>query len=188
MAGGGQGLPTGMGVGIITARVGVGPRAGAEARASWADHGSTSIGSLDAAGKGARDSWGRDTAALAVHAAIPPILNGVVAAVTEAASNFSPTLAHLIDHAFDHKTLVGRNGFPIQRGLEVLVEAFPTLLRRAVVHVLRDADPVVRALLTNKLQEQLIFFRDPRSTTVSGSHGREDDVRVKVRVRVRVVG
>lgn len=185
MAGGGQGLPAGVGVGLLAARVGVGPRAGAKARASWADHRSTSVGSLDAASKCARDSWGRDTAALAVHAAIPPILNGVVTAVTEAASDLSPTLAHLVDHAFNHKTLVGRNGFPVQGGLKVLVEAFPTLLRRAVVHVLRDADPVVRALFTNKLQEQLIFFRDPRSTTVSGSHGKRGEIDVRVRVRVR---
>jgi hypothetical protein len=63
------------------------------------------------------------------------------------------------------------------------METFPTLLGRAVVHVLRDADPVVRALFTNKLQEQLILFRDPRSTTVSGSHGWRGDVDVRVEVR-----
>jgi hypothetical protein len=34
-----------------------------------------------------------------------------------------------------------------------LVEAFTTLLGRTVVHVLRDAHPVVRALFAHKLEE-----------------------------------
>jgi hypothetical protein len=175
-AGGGQGLPVGVEVGLLTARVGISPRAGAEERVSWPDDGSMNVGSFDAAGKGARNIWGRDTAALAVHATIPPILNGVVATVTEAASDLSPTPAYLIYHAFDNKAFIGRNGFAVQGGLEVLVEAFPTLLRRAVVHMFRDADPVARALFTNKLQEQLIFVKDPRSTAASRSHVRRGKV------------
>lgn len=51
------------------------------------------------------------------------------------------------------------------------MEALPALLGGAVVHVLRDANPVVGALLANQLEEQLVLFRDPRSTTVSGGHG-----------------
>lgn len=50
------------------------------------------------------------------------------------------------------------------------MEALPALLGRAVVHVLRDANPVVGALLADKLEEQLVLFRDPRSATVSGGH------------------
>jgi hypothetical protein len=41
--------------------------------------------------------------------------------------------------------------------------------------VLRDAHPVVRALFAHKLKEQLIFFGDPRSTAVGGSHEREGE-------------
>jgi hypothetical protein len=37
--------------------------------------------------------------------------------------------------------------------------------------VLRDADPVVRALFADELEEELIFFGDPRATAVGGSHG-----------------
>jgi hypothetical protein len=36
--------------------------------------------------------------------------------------------------------------------------------------VLGDANPVVGALFTNELKKKLVFFRDPRSTTMSGSH------------------
>lgn len=50
------------------------------------------------------------------------------------------------------------------------MEALAALLGRAVVHVLGDADPIVRALLTHQLKEQLVFFGDPGSTTMRGSH------------------
>lgn len=46
------------------------------------------------------------------------------------------------------------------------METLATLLGGAVVHVLRDADPVVRALFTDQLSEELIFLWHPRATTV----------------------
>lgn len=51
------------------------------------------------------------------------------------------------------------------------MEAFTTLLGGTIVHVLRDADPVVRTLFADELEEKLIFFGDPRATAVGGSHG-----------------
>lgn len=44
--------------------------------------------------------------------------------------------------------------------------AFPTLLWRPVLHVLRYSDPVVRPLSAYKLQQCLIFIRQPWPTTV----------------------
>lgn len=62
-----------------------------------------------------------------------------------------------------------------------MVEAFTTLLGGAIVHVLRDADPVVRALFADELEEELIFFGDPRATPVGGSHGGGEKGRVERR-------
>ena len=50
------------------------------------------------------------------------------------------------------------------------MEALPTLLGGAVVHVLGDAHPVVRALFAHQLNEQLVLFRYPGSSTVSLGH------------------
>lgn len=50
------------------------------------------------------------------------------------------------------------------------MEAFTALLGRAVVHVLGDAHPVVGALFADQLEEELVFFGDPRATTVGGGH------------------
>jgi hypothetical protein len=50
------------------------------------------------------------------------------------------------------------------------MESLPALLGRPVVHVLRNAYPVVGALLADQLKEQLILLRDPRSSTMSWSH------------------
>lgn len=126
---------------------------------------------LDAAVEGASGGRAGQATALAVHASIPPVLDSVVTAIAEATGNLSPTLAHLIHHPLDHETFLGRNGLTVERGFQVLVEALSTLLGRAIVHVLRNSNPVVRALLANKLEEELIFLGDPRSSTVGGSHG-----------------
>lgn len=171
VAGSGHGLAARGSVGLGGLDGGVGPRTSSEARAGGARDRGPRIGSLDAAGICAGDGRGRETAAFAVHAAVPPVLDGIVAAVAQAAGDLGPTLAHFIHHAFDQETLVGGDGLPVQSGLEVLVEAFPTLLGRAEVHMLRNAHPVVRALFTDELHKQLIFFGDPRATTVGRGHG-----------------
>ena len=110
------------------------------------------------------------TAALAVHAAIPPVLDSVVTAVTQSASNLSPALAHVVHHTLDHQALISRNGLAVQRWLEVLVKSLPALLGRPVVHVLRDAHPVVGSLFAHQLNKKLVLFRDPRASTVRVCH------------------
>lgn len=84
--------------------------------------------------------------------------------------DFSPSLAHVIHKALNQQPLLNGNGLPVERGLEVLVETLPALLGRPIVHVLGNANPVIGALLANQLKQQLVLFRDPRSSTVSGSH------------------
>src|SRR5437764_13618664 len=54
----------------------------------------------------------------------------------------------------------------IQGRLKVLMITCPTLLWRPVLHVLRYSDPVVRSLGAYKLQQCLIFIRQPWPTTV----------------------
>lgn len=64
----------------------------------------------------------------------------------------------------------------VQRGLQVLVESLSALLGRAVAHVLGNANPVVGSLFAHQLQKCLVLFRDPRPTTVCGSHSYEFDL------------
>lgn len=63
-----------------------------------------------------------------VHAAVPPILDGVVTTTTQSPGNLSPALAHLANHLLDHDAFLWRDGLMIEIRLEVLVESFPALL------------------------------------------------------------
>lgn len=83
-----------------------------------------------------RGRWAAQTSPLAVHAAIPPVLDCVVAAVTKASSDFRPALPHLVHQPFNLQTLLGGDRSAVQRRLKILMETFPALLGRAVVHVL----------------------------------------------------
>lgn len=114
--------------------------------ASSVDHGSAGIRSFHSAAVRPGAVGRREASSLAVHAAVPPILDGVVAAVPESAGDFGPALAHLVDHAFDHQALLSRDGLAVQRGLQILMKSFTALLGRSEVHVLGDANPVVGAL------------------------------------------
>lgn len=51
------------------------------------------------------------------------------------------------------------------------MKALAALLRRAVLHLLRNADPIVGALLMNELDQGVVLFRDPRSTAMVWCHG-----------------
>lgn len=157
---------------------GVGRRGGREATAEGTavDGRSPRVWCFDSAAVGcAREgsggsSRGRKTPPLAVHAAIPPVLDGIVTAVAQSAGNLSPPLAHVVHHAFDQQALFSGDRLAVQGRFEVLVEALPTLLGRPVVHVLGDAHPVVGALFAHQLDKQLVLLGDPRTSTVSLSH------------------
>lgn len=107
----------------------------------------------------------------AVHAAVPPVLDSVVAAIAQSSGNFGPALAHFVDHPLNHHALFGCDGRMIQRWLEILVESLSALLGGPELHMLRDANPVVGSLLAHQLQQELVLLRDPRPTAVIRCHG-----------------
>ena len=93
--------------------------------------------------------WGfaaEDETTTAVHAAIPPVFNGIIAAPMQSTGNLGPTLAHFGDHAFYLEALFGADGFVVEGRLEVLVISFATLLGGAGANELSNADPVQGAL------------------------------------------
>lgn len=86
-----------------------------------------------------------------VHAAIPPVLDGVVTAAVESSRDLSPPLPNLGDQTFDEEAFLGTNRFVIQRRLQILMISLSTLLRRSRANELCDAYPVERALSVNEL-------------------------------------
>lgn len=118
-------------------------------------HGSARIRSFYSAVTGAagmRRARRRQSSSLPVHATIPPVFDSIVAPVAQSSSDFSPPLAHFMHEALDNQPLLDGNGLPVERRLEVLMETLTALLGRPIVHVLRNADPVIRALLANELK------------------------------------
>jgi hypothetical protein len=63
-----------------------------------------------------------------VLAAVPPVLDGVVAASIEPARDLGPFLSHLRDHSLDCLSLFSRDGVVVKVRLEILVIALPALL------------------------------------------------------------
>jgi hypothetical protein len=63
-----------------------------------------------------------------VHAAIPPVLDGIVASAMEPPRDLSPPLPHLTNQALNLESFFGADGLMVQRGLEVLVISLPALL------------------------------------------------------------
>jgi len=64
-----------------------------------------------------------------VHAAIPPILDRIVASVAKPSGDLSPSLAHLVHKLLDHFAFLSRNWFVIKTWLQILVVSLATLLR-----------------------------------------------------------
>lgn len=105
-----------------------------------------------------------------VLATIPPVLDSIVAASVEASSNLSPLLTHLPDQALNQLAFFGSDGVMVKGGLEVLVKSFAALFWCSCTEHLRDADPVVGALLLDNLQKVLVLCGGPRPTTSCGGH------------------
>jgi hypothetical protein len=105
-----------------------------------------------------------------IHTPVPPIFDGIVAAITDASGNISPPLPDFGDQLLDHFTFTRGDWVMIQRRLQVLVIPLATLFRRSVLHVLRDANPVVRALAVHELEESSIFVRQPRTPSSRARH------------------
>lgn len=66
----------------------------------------------------------------AVHAAVPPVLDGIVAAATQSSRDLRPSLAHFSDHLFDEHSFLGSDRVMVQVWFEILMEALAALLGR----------------------------------------------------------
>src|SRR6267378_4039827 len=87
----------------------------------------------------------------AIHAAIPPVFDSVVASIAKSSRNLCPTLPHFIDHSFNHHALFCGYGCMIQGWFKILMKSFSTLLGRPEVHMLGNANPVIRSLFAHQM-------------------------------------
>lgn len=94
----------------------------------------------------------------AVLYTVPPVLDGVVAAVgPQLPGNLSPLRSHLGDERLDLVTLLLTDGCLVQAGLEVLMVSFPALLSRPRPHGLGDLNPVELSSLVDQLKQTAIL-------------------------------
>ena len=115
-----------------------------------------------------------------IHAAVPPILDGIITSPVESSSNFRPTLSHLTHHAFDLKSFFWADRLMVQRWFEVLMISLSTLLWGASADELGYPNPVQRPLGMNKLAQVGVLALRPRTSSV-GCHGSVmDEARVAI--------
>lgn len=97
----------------------------------------------------------------AVHPAIPPVLDAVIATTWHLASDVSPLLAHFNHTSFDELAFVVTNGQMVERWLQVLMPSFPALLCGALADDFRDLYPTLRSVLTHKKIQPSVFVAVP---------------------------
>jgi hypothetical protein len=108
-----------------------------------------------------------------IHASIPPIFDSVIAAIPQSPCNLRPTTSHVSHHLLDHLSLLMSDRIVIQGLFQVLMVALSTLLGCSMLHMLRYANPIIRALLLDQIEEVLILVCVPWSTmSRSASHSR----------------
>ena len=93
----------------------------------------------------------------AILAAIPPVLDGVVAAAAQPTGNLRPALAHFRHHLLDQLAFFGGDGVVVEVGFEVLVVSLAALLGGTRADSTRDLDPVLRAVGRYQLHQQLVL-------------------------------
>lgn len=103
-----------------------------------------------------------------VHPTVPPILHCVVAPTSKATGDLRPSLTHLPDQPLNHHTLFRRNRLVVQARFQILMEAFSALFRCPRPDYVRDANPVVRTLRRDELQQPRVLLLRPRSPLVRG--------------------
>ena len=108
-----------------------------------------------------------------IHASIPPVFDSIVTAIPKSSSNFCPATSHITHHPFNHFSFLVSDRVMIQRLFQILVVSFSTLLRCPVLHVLRDAYPIVGTFLLDKIKQKLVLICVPWSAVGgSASHSR----------------
>lgn len=111
-----------------------------------------------------------DESASTVHPAVPPILDGVVAASGQPSCNLGPALPHVEDIPFDLLAFLGSDWIMAQRRLQVLMISFATLLRSPGDDLVGDLHPVVGALVGNECEQAEVFVLRPRPSLEWGVH------------------
>lgn len=101
-----------------------------------------------------------------VHASIPPVLHGVVAASSESSGDLSPSLSHLCNHLLDQDALLRCNGIVVEVGLEVLVISLSALFWGTGLDGCRYPYPVVSSMNIDQVKEQVVLLLGPGSTFV----------------------
>ena len=109
-----------------------------------------------------------DNAPPTVHSSIPPIFHSVVAATRKTSSDLRPPFAHFLHQPLDQLALFRTDGGVIESGLEVLMEAFSTLLGGPSLQELCYPDPVVGAMCVDEAQECCVLSLRPWSPLVVG--------------------
>lgn len=106
----------------------------------------------------------------AVLAAIPPVLDSIVASTIEAASNLGPPLSNLPYQLIDLGTFLGGDGLVVKSRLQVLVIALAALLGCPGSKGLGDSYPVEGAVGADKFHQVRIFSVRPRTSPVTHRH------------------
>lgn len=98
-----------------------------------------------------------------VLAAVPPVLDGVVAAaITQPPGDLGPLLADFPHKLLDQVPLRLGDGIRVEAWSQVLVVPLPALLGRPPLDLVGDADPVQRARALHEVQEKGVLLRVPR--------------------------
>ena len=105
---------------------------------------------------------------MAVLLAVPPVLDGVVAAAGHLTRNVGPASASVFDQHRDLCTLIGRDGVVAQDRIQILGPAFSTLLGRAGSDGVRDANPMIRASVVDHVAQMRVFVGGPGSMSILG--------------------
>jgi hypothetical protein len=98
---------------------------------------------------------------------VPPILDGIVAAIVQASGDLSPSLADFLHKSFDFNTLFRCNWVMVEGGLEILMIAFSALLGRSGSKSLGNLNPVERSMVIDQLHQIIIFLVGPGSSSMS---------------------
>lgn len=101
--------------------------------------------------------------------AIPPVLDLVVAAAIEAASNFSPFLANSVNKGEDCVAFFGGERLVVEVRPEVLVITLAALFSVAGANGVSDSCPVVETNSVDLGHEQPVLHLGPRASSLSAT-------------------
>ena len=105
-----------------------------------------------------------------IHAAVPPILYGIVASAWKSSCDFGPSLSHLCDQLLNKLAFLRCDRLMAQSWLQVLMIPLPALFRGSRYKELRNLDPIMSTVHIDKAQQRGILELRPRSSFGRRSH------------------